>query len=176
MSREGMIVIGGLPGMGKSTVALPLARRLGAAYLRIDTIEQALNDSGELEAPAKAAGYIVGYATALDQLQVGLTVVVECVNPLKITRDAWRAAAERRSTWILEVELICSDRSEHRTRVQSRDVDIPGLTPPTWRQVTEREYEPWDRDHLVLDTALLSVTDSVSAISDKVCALISAGR
>src|SRR5690242_15532319 len=34
------------------------------AYLRIDTIEQALVESGELAAPPAAAGYVTGYALA----------------------------------------------------------------------------------------------------------------
>ena len=37
-----LIIFSGLPGSGKSTIARALARRLGAVYLRIDTIEQAI--------------------------------------------------------------------------------------------------------------------------------------
>ena len=36
-----LIIFGGLPGSGKSTVAQALALRTGACYLRVDTIEQA---------------------------------------------------------------------------------------------------------------------------------------
>ena len=36
-----LIVFGGLPGTGKTTVARELARQLGAVHLRIDSIEQA---------------------------------------------------------------------------------------------------------------------------------------
>jgi predicted kinase len=37
-----LIVFGGLPGVGKSTIATMLSRRLGATHLRIDSIVQAL--------------------------------------------------------------------------------------------------------------------------------------
>lgn len=164
MSGPGLVVLGGLPGTGKSTIALPVARRLGAAYLRIDTIEQALADSGELPQRPRAAGYLAGYALARDELGVGLTVLVECVNPLKLTRDAWRDVGERHGAWVLEVELVCSDRREHRRRVENRVVDIPGLVLPTWHQVTEREYEPWERDHLVIDTAATSATEAAGLV------------
>lgn len=171
MARPGLILLGGLPGTGKSTVATPLARELHAAYLRIDTIERAMADSGELAARPKAAGYMVGYALARDQLGLGVTVVAECVNPLKITRDAWREVGERHGEWMLEVELICSDQHEHRSRVEQRTIDIPGLKLPTWQQVADREYEPWDRGHLVIDTAVASASLSVETILKQVSAL-----
>lgn len=37
-----LIVFGGLPGTGKSTIARALARALRATYLRVDVIEQAI--------------------------------------------------------------------------------------------------------------------------------------
>jgi len=166
MPGPGLIVLAGLPGAGKSAVAALLAKRLRAAYLRIDTIEQSLVNSGELSAAPYAVGYLAGYALAADQLRVGLSTVVECVSPLKTTRDAWRQVAVEDDCWIIEVELICSDQDEHRRRVEARSSDIPGLVLPTWQQVRERHYEPWDRDHLVIDTSSMSVDDAVQRIHE----------
>lgn len=164
MPSSGLIVLAGLPGTGKSAVAAPLANRLRAAYLRIDTIEQSLVNSGELSAPPYAVGYLTGYALAADQLRVGLSIVAECVNPLKATRDAWRRVAVEHDCSIIEVELVCSDQDEHRRRVEVRSSDIPGLVLPTWQQVLERHYEPWDRDHLVIDTSITSIDHAVQRI------------
>ena len=163
MTPPGLIVLAGLPGTGKSTIAAPLARRLHAAYLRIDTIEQALVDSGEIP-NLQIAGYVTGYALACDQLDVGLFTVVECVNPLAITRRAWRHVAAEHASRLLEVELVCSDAEEHRFRVEHRVVAIPGLALPTWQQILDREYEPWDRDHLVIDTTKTSAEDAAQII------------
>ncbi|GAA3549303.1 AAA family ATPase [Amycolatopsis ultiminotia] len=171
MTRPGLVLLGGLPGTGKSTVAVPLARELRAAYLRIDSIEQALLDSGELPEPPRAAGYLAGYALARDQLAIGLPVVAECVNPLKITRDAWKNLGDRYGEWTLEVELVCSRPDEHRARVENRTADIDGLELPTWQQVLERHYEPWEREHLVIDTAASSVAESVEVILGHTAAL-----
>lgn len=159
-----LVVLSGLPGTGKSTVATLLIRALRTPYLRIDTIEQALVDSDELPNRPAAAGYLVGYALAEEQLRLGLDVIVECVNPLKVTRDAWAEVATSASASLLEVELICPDTQEHRRRVEHRTVDVAGLLLPTWEQVRERAYEPWNRDHLVVDTFVTSAGDAVTAI------------
>jgi hypothetical protein len=61
----------------------------------------------------------------------------------------------------------------HRRRVESRSVDISGHKQPTWVEVVNRDYEAWDRDHPVPDTA----TDSVDRLVDRAEAYIrEAGR
>ena len=57
------------------------------------------------------------------------------------------------SARIAEIEVICSDVALHRQRAEARKSDIAGLKLPTWQDIVGRHYEPWDRDHLVLDTA-----------------------
>jgi len=44
--RSMLIVFAGLPGTGKSSVARELAGKLDAVWLRIDSIEQAIRESG----------------------------------------------------------------------------------------------------------------------------------
>jgi hypothetical protein len=48
--------------------------------------------------------------------------------------------------------------------VESRSSDIPGLTLPTWEKVISREYEPWQREHIILDTAERSVAECVAEL------------
>ncbi|WP_225825687.1 AAA family ATPase [Streptomyces naphthomycinicus] len=148
-----LIVLGGLPATGKTTLARLLAARTGAVHLRVDTIEQALVRSGPAAHPVGPAGYAVGYALAEEHVRQGLRVIAESVNPLAVTRDAWRDAAVRAGVPVVEAEVVCSDRAEHRRRVATRTTDVAGLPLPGWREVTGREYEPWNRAHLVIDTA-----------------------
>ena len=159
-----LIILGGLPGAGKTTIARELGRKIGATHVRIDTIEQAILDSGLLRQPINEAGYRVGYAVAEDNLRVGRTVIADSVNPLLVTRDAWQAVASRVQVSVMEIEIICSDTTEHRQRVERRVSDIVGLRPPTWHEVVSRNYESWNRDRLVIDTAGQSIDDSVSKV------------
>lgn len=164
-----LYIFGGLPGTGKSTLARHLARVKGAVHLRIDTIEQALRDGGGLVNGTE--GYIVGYRLAADNLGLGLSVVADSVNAIEITRRAWRDVAQQANVPFVEIEVICSDSAEHRIRVESRSTDIPGLELPTWVKVTNRPYEPWKGEHCVIDTAGVTVEESIAAL-DRALALL----
>lgn len=165
MNRSILVILGGLPATGKSAVASCLNRGGDFSYLRIDTIEQALRDSGEMgDVGVQASGYMVGYATAADLLDGGNRVLVECVNPFKTTRDAWREVASSRDAGLLEVELFCSSSAEHRRRAESRSVTVPGLALPSWGAIQTREYEPWTDADLHFDTYLLSPAEVAAQI------------
>jgi len=159
-----LIVFGGLPGTGKSTVAGELARRLRALYLRIDTIEQALRSCATLPSGVLTEGYAVAYCVAEDNLRAGCTVVADSVNPLAVTRDAWLSVAQRAATRVTEIEVICSDQREHRRRIEARRSDIPGLKLPSWQDIQARDYEPWTRPRTVLDTAVKSAEQAVAKL------------
>jgi predicted kinase len=159
-----LIVFGGLPGVGKTAIARELARRTGAVHLRIDSIEEAMRASGALSRPLDDAGYRVAYAVAEDNLRLGRTVVADSVNPLPVTRLAWRDVANRAQVRAIEIEIVCSDIDEHRRRVETRIADIPGLRLPAWSEAVSREYHPWDGVHLVIDTATRTVRQSLDLI------------
>jgi predicted kinase len=159
-----LIVFGGLPGTGKSTIARLVAERLKATYLRIDTIEQALRACGTLPGGVITEGYAAAYRVAEDNLRIGGTVVADSVNPLPVTRDAWIAVATRAGAKVVEVETVCSDTEEHRRRVETRTTDVPGLVLPTWDGVLRRDYAPWDRPHIVLDTAISAPDEAADAV------------
>lgn len=55
--RPVLIAFSGLPGAGKTTIARDVAARLGAVFLRIDSIEAALARSALRISPAEDAGY-----------------------------------------------------------------------------------------------------------------------
>ncbi|CAM3442497.1 AAA family ATPase [Paenibacillus lupini] len=154
-----LYIFGGLPGTGKSTLSSALARELRATYLRVDVVEQALRATGlSVNGPE---GYIVCYEIAKQSLRLGHDVIADTVNPIHITCHDWRNVAESLEIPFVEIEVVCSDESEHRHRVLTRKTDISGLMLPTWDQVKNRHYEAWDRDHIIIDTANHTVEESL---------------
>ncbi len=169
--RPTLVILGGLPAVGKSTVASALNEAGRFAYVRIDSIEQTLRASGEMGPHGvQAAGYTVGYAACGDLLDSGNDVLVECVNPIEVTRAAWREVAETHGAALIEVELYCSDPEAHRRRAESRVVNVPGLKLPDWQAIQAREYEAWDSADLRIDTSTASPHDAASLIRTAISA------
>lgn len=158
-----LLVLSGFPGTGKSTLARELARRLGAAYLRVDSVESALLNAGHRKITVE--GYAATYIVAADNLMLGLSVVADCVNPVRETREAWEAVAQRAGVELVNVEVVCSNAAEHRRRVEARHADVSSgdgrWAPPNWDTVeaSKRDYQPWPVPVLRVDTALGQVEE-----------------
>jgi predicted kinase len=152
-----LIVMSGLPGVGKTSLSRELARAVDGMHLRIDSVEEAIRAAG-IATPLDDAGYRVAYAIAEDNLGVGRTVIADSVNPWPLTRDSWRDVGRRADVKIIEIEIICSNTDEHRARVEGR-----GYGPP-WAAVIARDYRPWDRDHIVVDTSGRTLETSIAEL------------
>lgn len=159
------IIFAGLPGTGKTTIAKALAKTLSAVYLRIDSLEQALVNSGVIAMSELAGGgYAAAAGIALDNLRNGLTVVTDCVNPWPATRQLWLDASAQTGVDSLCVEVVCSDILEHRRRVEQRSADLPDQRLPTWEEIMERGYIPWDEADVRVDSASLDPGEAVGRI------------
>lgn len=168
--QPALYALGGLPATGKTVLSRALARRLRAVLLRIDSIEQTLRNCDiALHGPE---GYLLAYEIAADNLRVGVDVVADSVNPLALTREAWREVARRCDVACVEIEVRCSDPVEHRRRVESRVSDVVGLRLPTWEDVTNREYEPWTGPRIVVETAGRSVEECVTTLYDELARIV----
>jgi len=165
-----LIVFSGLSASGKSSIARVLAQEIGAIWLRIDSIEQAIRDSGVAPGSLDDAGYRAAYTVAEDNLRLGRDVIGDSVNPWMLTRDAWRAVGMRAGARVVEVETVCSDREEHRRRAESKANDVSGQILPDWKAVIGRDYHAWDRGHLTIDTAKRNVAACVELIRSEILA------
>ena len=148
-----LIVFAGLPGTGKSTLARGVASRRDAVWLRVDTAEAAMLKAGlPRSAETGLAAYVVVRDMAAEELRLGRNVVIDAVNGVEEARAMWRDLAAESGASRCVVEVVCSDPVEHRRRVESRGAPTPPLPPPTWEEVRDREYLPWNEPVLSVDT------------------------
>jgi predicted kinase len=149
-----LVVVSGLPGVGKSALADALGERLGAPVLSVDPVEAAILRSGIPRSfETGLAAYGVVAALAEQQLRLGLGVVVDAVSSLEVAREMWRRAAAPTGTPVRVVEVVCADAALHRARLEGRQRGLDGFPEPTWDEVEARraEWEPWEEDRLVVD-------------------------
>ncbi len=153
-----LYIFGGLPGTGKTTLSKSLAKSINATHIRIDTIEQTLRNNG-MET-VYDEGYQIAFSVALDNLRNGVSVVADSTNPVAESRAGWISVAAQAEAFYKEIEVICSDTIEHRSRVETRQSDIANLVLPHWESVVSREYQPWSSCHTIVDTAGKTVEQS----------------
>ncbi len=138
-------------------MAKNIARLLNAVYIRVDTIEQGLRDLCNFN--VQGEGYKLAYKIAQDNLSVGNSIVADQCNPINLTRREWIEVAIKNSCNYVNIEIICSDKIEHRNRIENRENDIENLALPTLDDVAERKYDAWDEEHIIIDTANRTVEE-----------------
>jgi predicted kinase len=162
-----LVILSGLPGTGKTTIAEHVARLLGATLLSKDEIEAAL---WRTRVPAETSGWAAyELMGTLARVQLGLrrSVVLDSVATYERIRSRWRELAYVHGARLRVIETHCSDERLHRTRLEERIRNIPDWPELTWDKVLEVRcrYEPWSEPRLRVDTShsLATVLDAVTA-------------
>lgn len=161
-----LFILSGLPGSGKSTISKYLAKEYNAIYLRIDVVEQALRDLCNF--PVQGEGYRLSYRIAEDNLKIGNNVVADSCNPNDLTRNEWENVAIKNNCKHVNIEVICSNKTEHRKRVETRKTEIENLKLPAWDEIIKREYEPWSSERIIIDTANRDTELCVEELFEKI--------
>jgi predicted kinase len=156
MNTPQLIVMSGLPGSGKSTIAERLAARLKLPVLSVDPIESAIIAAGIPRSFATGvAAYSVAATLAGEQLKLGNSVIIDAVNAEEEGKDVWRGLASRHGLELIILQVIVSDRAQHMRRIEARVRGLHGIGEVTWEQVEAREqvFTPWRERVLMLDSS-----------------------
>lgn len=151
-----LIVVSGLPGVGKTSVASIVAARAGAVHLSIDAVEESLLACGLPSGwTTGVAAYEATRAMVELNLRLGHNVVVDAVNDSEEARQTWRTAASATGAALEFVQLVTSDSREHERRLLGRDRGLAHVGEPTWADVQRRdaEYAAWTDEVLQVDTS-----------------------
>jgi len=152
--RLKIIVVAGLPGVGKSTLAESLARHLQLPVFSVDPIESAIIRSGfDRSFETGLAAYLVAEQLADEHLKIGMSVIIDAVSPVVEAREMWRGLARKHGADLRIIECVL-DPVLHRQRVEARVRGLPGIPELTWEAVEARrqEYLLWREERLIIDT------------------------
>jgi predicted kinase len=155
VSNPLLVLISGLPGTGKTTLARAIACDLGLPILAKDRIQSALRRHG-LAGRATVDGYLLMLDLADEQLAVGIGVVLDAVFPFLGFRAAARKLAVRYNGRFRPIYCWCSDPQLWQERLVQRRALVPDWTPVGWAEVRRLQdiFEPWDPEEaLFLDAA-----------------------
>ena len=150
-----LVVLSGLPGVGKTSVTEIVAAHTKSVHLSIDAVEDSILACGLPRGwEVGVAAYEATRAMTELNLRLGHDVVVDAVNDSDEARQTWRTAAARTGADIEFVHLVISDAQEHRQRLRSRDRGLAHVGEPTWSDVQDRraDYAAWSDAVVEIDT------------------------
>jgi predicted kinase len=157
-----LVLVTGLPGTGKSTVAEAIAQRLDTAVLAHDWAMSGLRPFSELQEVLddmglrghRTVGWSILNALARLQLRSARSAVLDGVARAPEIENCRSTALEEGAGFIV-VATCCSDLELHRSRIEGRQRLIPYWYELDWSHV-QRSIEGWEQpEHvdLTLDAA-----------------------
>ena len=139
-----LVLVTGLPGTGKSTVAGAAADLLEAPVLAHDWAMSGLRPYAEMQQALdnmdppghRAVGWSILAALARSQLRRGSSVVLDGVARRPELEGLRRVSEEEGATMFL-ITTTCADAALHRSRIEGRERDIPNWYELEWAGVEQ---------------------------------------
>lgn len=159
---EPLVVVCGVPGVGKSTVARAIKRRLDATLLRTDVVRKEL-----FEQPSYAETETdTVYETVLERAESHLSAGAVVLDGTFRTRERRTRAAHLAETTGVPFRLVTveCDRQVVRDRIRSRNADPSDADFEIYERLSD-EFESPTRTHTVIDNSG-SLADTRQRVAD----------
>ena len=149
-----LIILTGLPGTGKSTVAAALARELGAVVLSTDKIRAERHTRPSFSRSEKGSVYGRLFGRAKRALETGRSVILDGTFYTESLRRAAAAAGRGAGASVFTVEVV-SPVPIVKRRMERRLRTAKGIRPAGFEVhgFIRRSFEPVRGRHFTVDTA-----------------------
>ena len=149
-----LVLITGLPGTGKSTIAMHLARRLRATVLRTDVIRKQLFPQPNYTEEEKELVYKVTFLIAEYLLRAGKNVILDGTFYKRSLRErVYRLARDLRKRLIIveccAPEAVVKQRMEARAKKKNIPTDADF---EVYKKIRD-QFEPLRRQRVIVDTS-----------------------
>ena len=167
--RAVLVMLMGLPGVGKSHCARLLAEALGGAHVATDHLRSRLFIAASYAEAENAAVFGIVEALVDELLSEGHVVVLDATHLVARNREPAESVAKRRGATLFHV-LVTDDDAEVRARLESRsrerasgdhsDADVR-----VYERMRVRQFEPPATGHLEIRNSA-TIADDIARVAD----------
>lgn len=167
-----LIVMSGLQGSGKSSIAYKLSEKLKIPIISVDPIHSAILKAGiEDSFEVGLADYFVAEKLAEENLENGISIIIDASNYVREGQKIWEDLASRKNLKLVVIQCNL-DEKIHKERIEKRVRNIYGINEVNWDDVKKRKeiMRKWAVEKLILDTSVEvneNIEKIISYISDK---------
>jgi predicted kinase len=147
-----LIMVCGLPGTGKTTVAKKIADGTKSLVFNTDIIRKELFDKPKYTGKEKSLVYELLFDMAEKFLRSAKNVVLDGTFYKKEFRDRMREIAKRVNSDFHVVEVRCDERVLRKRMAERKGKKTPSDADFRVYRKVKREFEPIREKHFVVDT------------------------
>lgn len=146
-----VIVVCGLPGVGKSTVSRAIADAVDGEVIRTDVVRQEIVENPVYTAEEKRRVYEALFDRARDHVEAGGTVVLDGTYRRREYRDRASELGDELGAGFSLVAVEC-DESVVERRIAERENDASEADFEVYRQYRDA-FDAIERDHVTVDNS-----------------------